>query len=36
VTVWPGGGQLWVQTVGGVQKLYVKFGNGTVRELASA
>ena len=36
VTVWPGGGQLYVQTVGGVQKLYVKFGNGTVRELASA
>jgi hypothetical protein len=36
ITVWPGGGQLYVQTVGGVQKLYVKFGNGTVRELASA
>ena len=36
VTPWPTGAQLWAQTVGGVQKLYVKFGNGTVRELASA
>jgi hypothetical protein len=36
VTPWPGGVQLWAQTVNNVQKVYVKFGNGTVRELASA
>ena len=30
------GAIVWAQTVSGVQKLYVKFGNGTVRELASA
>ncbi len=30
------GAMLWAQTVAGVQKLYVKFGNGTVRELATA
>ena len=36
VTPWSGGVQLWSQTVNGVQKVYVKFGNGTVRELASA
>jgi hypothetical protein len=28
--------QLWIQLVGGVQKLYVKFANGVQRELATA
>ena len=36
VTPWSGGVQLWAQTVNNVQKVYVKFGNSTVRELASA
>jgi hypothetical protein len=36
VTPYTTGAIVWAQTVSGVQKLYVKFGNGTVRELASA
>ena len=27
---------IFARTVGGVQKLYAKFGNGVVRELATA
>lgn len=31
-----GFGAVWIQNVSGVQKLYVKFANGVVRELATA
>ncbi len=36
VTPSGGGAMLWVQSESGVQKLYVKFGNGVVRQLATA